>query len=68
MNTLLSVSSACEMLDISDTTLYKLLSLRNPENAKIRSFNVGRSRKIDLNELEKFINSLKESGGIEVSA
>jgi|TARA_R100000781_G_C4052450_1_gene118119 excisionase family DNA binding protein len=66
MNNLLSIENACEVLDISDTTLYKLLSLGKPEKRKINSFTIGRRRKIDAEEIEKFIQELQQNGSVPI--
>ena len=66
MTQLLSVRKACEVLDISDTTLYKLLNLKDTSKAQIKSFNLGRTRKIDSNEIERFIEQSQKSGAVEI--
>ena len=66
MTKLYSLKEATELLGISDTTLYKLMSIDKPENAKIKSFTIGRTRKIDSAEIDNFINQTKELGGVEI--
>ena len=67
MTKLYSLKEVSEILDISDTSLYKLLSLDKPENAKIKSFTIGRGRKIESDEVERFIEETRESGGVDLS-
>ena len=59
MTKLYSLKEVSEILDISDTSLYKLLSLDKPENAKIKSFTIGRGRKIESDEVERFIEETR---------
>jgi excisionase family DNA binding protein len=66
MTQLLSVRKACEVLDISDTTLYKLLNLKDTSKAQIKSFNIGRTRKIDSDEVTRFIEESEKSGVVEI--
>ena len=66
MTQLLSVRKACEVLDISDTTLYKLLNLKDTSKAQIKSFNIGRTRKIDSDEVTRFIEESEKSGAVEI--
>ena len=66
MKDLLSIEKACEVLDISDTTLYKLMNINNPSKAIIKSFTIGRHRKISRHEIDKFISESTENGGFEI--
>ena len=66
MTQLLSVRKACEVLDISDTTLYKLLNLKDTSKAQITSVNIGRTRKIDSDEVTRFIEESEKSGAVEI--
>tara|TARA_Y100001980_G_C14386414_1_gene186853 strand:- start:18 stop:221 length:204 start_codon:yes stop_codon:yes gene_type:complete len=61
-----SISKACEMLDISDTTLYRLLSLGNKDKRRIHSVLMGNKRKIEITELEDFMKKVMEEGKFQI--
>ena len=68
MKKFVSISKACEILDISDTTLYKLLALGNAKKRRIHSVLMGSKRKIEISELERFMEEVMEKGGIQIEA
>jgi excisionase family DNA binding protein len=53
---LYSADQACEYLNISRSSLYLLL-----RDKKLRSVRIGRSRRIPLDEMTRFIETLEAS-------
>ena len=63
-----SISKACEILDISDTTLYKLLAIGDSKKRKINSVLMGNKRKIEKEELDRFMDEVMKNGGVTIEA
>ena len=55
---LLTIKEACEYLNISRATLYKLI-----KEGKLKPVKIGRSTRLDKRDLDKFIQQLKEQQG-----
>ncbi len=53
---LLTTKEACEYLNISRATLYKLI-----REGKLKPLKIGRSTRFDRRDLDRFIESLKQA-------